>query len=153
MLCSPVQEKPFTRKPMTCTISRSAAEWSSLPRSQGNPPHVSSPSVSTTMRPGFSLKLRHVGRLLHGRCQRRPAGRHQGINFAHDPVRSVLRRLEIEADGALVVGPRTTLSMRLTVVGLSLPYPHPLPDIEPDASNTSIASSVQGGRSGPSTRA
>ena len=37
-----------------------------------------------------------------------------------------------------------TLSMRLTVVGLSLPYPHPLPDIEPEASNTSMASSVQG---------
>ena len=45
-----------------------------------------------------------------------------------------------------------TLSMRLTVVGLSLPYPHPLPDIEPEASNTSMASSVQGARRSSSTR-
>ena len=28
----------------------------------------------------------------------------------------------------------------------SLPYPHPLPDIEPEASNTIMASSVQGAR-------
>ena len=37
-----------------------------------------------------------------------------------------------------------TLSIRLTVPAVSLPYPQPLPDIDPDASNTIMASSVQG---------
>ena len=35
--------------------------------------------------------------------------------------------------------------MRLVVLALSLPYPHPSPDMEPDASNTIMASSVQTG--------
>ena len=37
-----------------------------------------------------------------------------------------------------------TLSIRLTVPAVSLPYPQPLPDIDPEASNTIMASSVQG---------
>ena len=37
-----------------------------------------------------------------------------------------------------------TLSIRLTVPAVSLPYHQPLPDIDPEASNTIMASSVQG---------
>jgi hypothetical protein len=113
--------------------------------------------------PRFVPKIEDIGRLFHGRCQRCTPGRHQTIHRAEDEVGSVRRRREIELDIAPVVRPRTkgdetrrrvilgktlanadrTLSMRLTVLALSLPYPHPSPAIEPDASNTIMASATQ----------
>ena len=48
--------------------------------------------------------VKHVGRLLNGRCQRRAARRRQGIHRAHDGLCGVRRRLEIEMNVALVVG-------------------------------------------------
>src|SRR5680860_968853 len=43
---------------MTCTVSGRPVALITLPRSQGAPPQVSSPSVSKTMMPGFDLESR-----------------------------------------------------------------------------------------------
>ena len=80
------------RKPMTWTVSCAALACSILPRSHGEPPQVSSPSVSTTISPGFLLIVEHLGRLLDRRRQRRLAGRDQRVHLLHDESRGVRHR-------------------------------------------------------------
>jgi hypothetical protein len=55
--------------------------------------------------------------------------------------------------GKILPSAYRTMSMRLTVCAPSLPCPQVLLDIEPDASKTSMASSVQGEGSGSCARA
>ena len=96
----------------------------------------------------------------------RPAGV-RAIHRPHDGGGGVRRGLEIEADIALLVRPRAISDEadaaklrgvrqdlgervpRFVNPGMVVPMPCPtFPAIEPDASNTIMASSLQGGTSG-----
>src|SRR5262249_5624868 len=103
------------------------------------------------------MEVEHVGCLLHGCCQRCAAGGHQVIYNTQNKVRSVGRWLKLKFDVVALVGtPRTkgneanaamfgktlanadrTFSMRRTIFA-----PAYLPDMEPDASNAIMASSL-----------
>lgn len=67
------------------------------------------------------------------------------------PVRHEFHARNRVTLGKMLPSAYRTRSMRLNVGAFPLLYPQPLLDIEPDASKTSMASSVQGGRSSAMT--
>ncbi len=53
VLCPPPR-RAYARVVVSPGLRLFASAWSALPRSQGDPPQVSSPSVSTTITPGLA---------------------------------------------------------------------------------------------------
>ena len=112
----------------------------------------------------LGAEIERLSRLLDALGQRRLSGRNDRIHRVHDGTSGIGRRLELEFDVALVPRSRTVgheadatkfggVRQHLSKRGSSFVDPGSgvrmprvsLPDIDPDASNTTIASSRQGG--------